>query len=1165
MAQDPIKIGDISNPTNTGQVLKFSEDRQTKVWQALGSLDAEFGPRLASMYEGIILSLQSNNPEKISIVCHLARELSAILPIYIPDIPVRQKPPSNDQILKELDRIVGVLDSTGQKTENDTKIREIVKTLSSNFQNQPSQRDQIKAIVNTHPALSTRPAYLNEEFIKQWMVVHEYFVKNSHHHELRNKNVSTDSGAELDANWSTLEGLIHRVLVKEPFFSTIQEIDRILALVHPDEKSADELMRLIVEMEHRRYFFDKCNNPDWLALLNKRGAFSSPQEPIRRDKYIQFAGWPESQYLARIANQKPQEIYDIIKNLTSENQSVLDDFLNAALKSPADIASLYVKLIKDKGWLRGLYNLRLPDKSADLMEKLASEGKADSAIALADEIFKLRINEPIRTSDDPNDPFSVIHPDAKPYFDEWQFGEIAQKKTKTLATVKPVELFDVYANKLHEALQLEKRENPPDDFYEYSHIWRPNLSHSRNRTEDAKNILLDGLINLAEQYKDDRSKLKQFSDVLLKHPQALFRRVEMFIFSLRPDDFVSEAEAILRNKKIILAYNLRREYLPLLGLLFNKISKEAQREILEAIDLGPDFHKRDDQPQEQFDHICANWRALYLAPIEEHLPEPYKKVYQQIVERYGKSEDDDGEIKTWDGGKSPVNKNDLAALGSSEAIEYLGTYVEPEDPFSSFSSNGLGMTFASVVTENPEKYIADSGLLLEKKIRPLYIYQFLYGLKEAMRKDRCFDWKPAISLCQQIVNLKVSDLAEPVSQREQDWHSVRRAMADLFGEALGTKRCEIPIELRSKVWEIVSHLAEDEEPTPEYEKRDGGGNLDPMTLAINTVRGEAMHAVVNYGLWLSRNQGKETVESTSKMPPEMQLVLDAHLDVSKDPSLAIRSVYGWRLPNLFYLNREWVISKLDTIFPPQEEMQPFLMAALEGYISNGIYNDMFDALKKVYWNAITLLGKNQDKTGYRAADIDERLPQHLMVVYIRDPKHDDLLEHFFLSAPAKARGQAINFVGRVILRELSGYTDKEVVINRVGQLWDQRISTSGTTDIEELQEFGWWFKQSPFSHKDTIGRLLKTLEVSKGIIDVAYEIVEELQSYASELPLETITVLDLIARAEREYHEFSYKKEEYKETIRLVKATGNAEAIQKANDLINFLGSKGFIEFRELL
>ena len=226
---------------------------------------------------------------------------------------------------------------------------------------------------------------------------------------------------------------------------------------------------------------------------------------------------------------------------------------------------------------------------------------------------------------------------------------------------------------------------------------------------------------------------------------------------------------------------------------------------------------------------------------------------------------------------------------------------------------------------------------------------------------------------------------------------------------------------------------------------------------------------------------------------------------------------------------------------------------------------MFDALKKVYWSAIALLGKNQGKTGYRAADIDERLPQHLMVVYIRDPKHDDLLEHFFLTAPAKARGQAINFVGRVILRELSGYADKEIVISRVAKLWNQRISTSGTADIEELQEFGWWFKQSPFNHKDTIDWLLKTLEVSKGIIDVAYEIVEELQNYASEFPLETITVLDLIARAEREYHEFSYKKEEYKEVIRRVKATGNMEATQKANDLINFLGSKGFIEFRELL
>lgn len=1162
----------LEEPTNRGGALKFTEERQTKIWQALGRLDQKFGPRLASMYEGAILSIQGNNPEKISIVCHLARELSTILPIYIPGIPVRQKLPSSEQILKELDRIVEVLDSNDKPTNNDTKIREIVKNLSSNFQNQLSQRDQIKAIVDTHPALGARPAYLNEEFVKQWMIVHEYFVKNSHHHELRNKNTSSNSEADLEANWSTFEGLIHRVLVTEPFFNAIQEIDRILSISHPTENNADELVRLIVEFEHRRYFFDKCNNTDWLGLLSKRGAFLSPQGPIKRGEYIQFVGWPESQYLARIANQKPQEVYEIIKNLTSDNQSVLDDFLDAALKSPADTASKYVKIIIDKAWLRGLYNLRLPDKAADLMEKLAAEGRVDEAISLANEIFSLRIYEPVQASDDSNNQFSFVHPDAKPYFDEWQFGEIAQKKTKTLALVRPVDLFEVFVNKLQDALKLEKRydSKSEDDFYEYSHIWRPNLEHVRNpNREDAKNILIDGLIDLININKDNADIINGFIKILQKYPQALFIRIEMSLYRIVSAAPLNEIEKRLADKKIIISYNLRREYLPLLEKYFTRLSKDAQSIILKSIDEGPNFKKTEEVSEEQFNAMIIRWQSLYYQRIEKYLVSPYKEKFENMSDKHGKVVDDDGEIRVaggWIGDESPLSEDQLAELDAEKAIEYMRDYKEPEDSFPKSGSSGLGLIFSKIVSKTPGKYIPQADLLLKFKVKPLYVYQFLNGLRETIKINNKLDWKPVIELCYSVLfTNKTNELTgtDAVNNHELNWQSVRKAIVDLIGAILGDKDCDVPVELREAIWKILLELSADDDPTPEHEKKDGGGNLDPMTLAINTVRGEAMHAVVNYGLWLARNHRKEM--GTFIMPKEMQQVLDKHLDISEDPSLAIRSVYGWRLPNIFYLNKEWVISKIDTIFPLQQEMQLFFMAAFEGYLSNGVYKDIFEVLKKVYWDAIALLGKKQDKVGYKAADIDDRLPQHLMIVYIRDPEHDDLIQHFFSNAPAKIRGQAINFLGRVILRELSSYADKEVVIERVGKLWDQRISGSGTAETEELREFGWWFKQSPFSHKDTIDRLLKTLDASKGAIDVAYEIIEELQNYAPELPAETITTLDLIARAEREYHEFSYKKEEYKEIIRRVKATKNVEATQKANELINFLGSKGFIEFRELL
>src|SRR3989338_1036394 len=96
--------------------------------------------------------------------------------------------------------------------------------------------------------------------------------------------------------------------------------------------------------------------------------------------------------------------------------------------------------------------------------------------------------------------------------------------------------------------------------------------------------------------------------------------------------------------------------------------------------------------------------------------------------------------------------------------------------------------------------------------------------------------------------------------------------------------------------------------------------------------------------------------------------------------------------------------------------------------------------------------------------------------------------------------------------------------------------------------------------------LLKTLEMIKGVIDVPHEILEELPKYASKFPLETMQVLSFIARAEREYHEISYKQAEYKEVIKAVKASGHAEAIKIADELLNHFGSRGFVDdFRDLL
>jgi hypothetical protein len=56
--------------------------------------------------------------------------------------------------------------------------------------------------------------------------------------------------------------------------------------------------------------------------------------------------------------------------------------------------------------------------------------------------------------------------------------------------------------------------------------------------------------------------------------------------------------------------------------------------------------------------------------------------------------------------------------------------------------------------------------------------------------------------------------------------------------------------------------------------------MDPLTLSINTVRGEAMHAVIQYATW--RKLAQEELDLGSL--PDVARNLEAHLDPSRDRS-----------------------------------------------------------------------------------------------------------------------------------------------------------------------------------------------------------------------------------------------------------------------------------------
>ena len=1091
------------------------EARQRKIWEALIKRDK----RLGDIYLGSLQVLaDKNNPARFTLAAHGFRALGWL---YRGE------------------------KSTEEKTQKDDGegFKAIIK----------------KKIAQSDP-LGGAPDTLLEDVARRWNVeVQKWFNKIAKTYDAE---VSTK---EFENKVRELENILFPVV--NPHFDVINAIDRLFSVPKPQKRDISQLKNLLAKGRSAyAYFFEKAEE-NWLTPLVRGGFFRNP--PPQQ-------GWPESMYLVRIAGKKSQKVMNIIKSCpATNNQWVYDNFIQAAMNMSPDIGSQIVSSIQKQEWLKSTYHILLPHKVAEFMEKLVQNGKIRHALTLAYLLTDVTADKPKRIKGIKG-PLSIIHPDAKPIFnDQWQYKRIVEENTKELRAKAPERVLWILCSRLEKALELEDRSSKKAaDFYEYSHIWRNNLEESRiPNHEDVKNVLLGGIIDLIRFVGENKpEKLKEISGIIKKQEHPIFRRVELYFYRVFPDQFLDDIRRLLTDERAIKANNLRREYVPLLSDHFSNLSKASQKRILKVIGSGFGIARPKKWPKERFNNMILNQQLLYLRSIADKLPSNLKQWYEKKLKKYGEPYDDDGGIKSWTGPTSPIPVSELHSKTVEEVVDYLATWEPPEEKFAAPSPEGLGRLFQETVTQRYPEFSKATMSLFEKKVRAVYIYHLFYGLKDALKNNQCFDWRPVINLCTAIIRATdYSTFPKMADDFEPDWHSVKKSMIDLIGYGFTFKHCYIPFEFREQVWEVIRIISDDEDPTPEYEQKYGGDNMDPATLSINTVRGEATHTLIKYALWCSRNlypTREEAAKVESKLVPEAQEVLDKHLDPAIDPALTIRAVYGWYLPNLFYLNKQWVIQNLDKIFPEDPSQRELWIAGWETYLSNNPYHDLFPILKEKYRRSISLLGATSKK-GHKYADLNELLPHHLMIVYAHDLAHDDLIDEFFEKAPVQARGEALSFVGRVILKkELTKIPPDEIdiKIEKFKTLWEKRLNLPKDKQYkEEFKEFGWWFARSPFDREWTINHMVRTLEVTGGEIEPEHELPKELRDYVDEFPVQAISALNLIARGDKEGWRIRFNNEDYRNIIQQAMNSGNKKAEETATDLIHYLGQRGYTEYRELL
>ena len=576
--------------------------------------------------------------------------------------------------------------------------------------------------------------------------------------------------------------------------------------------------------------------------------------------------------------------------------------------------------------------------------------------------------------------------------------------------------------------------------------------------------------------------------------------------------------------------------------------------ILGWIEGGPDNSGggEDEEEVERRDR----WQRRQLVRLGDDLPDEWRERRAELLERYGEPDQRPVGRAVWSGETAPLTKEELAAKTVQEIVNYLNTWT-PGDRFVGPSPEALARLLSEVVAEDPARFAAAAERFLD--VEPTYARNVVAGLAKAAWEGREFDWPPLLSFA--AASLTRPRLVESRPRHgnafDPGWIWTRLEVARLL--SAGLEKNLIPVELADDVWALLATLAEDEEPDLAYEGEWADGGMGPSGLALNSVRGAAMHAVMRYAWW----HKEQTPESeTPAFEPRLRALLDRHLDPAVEPTRTVRAVYGQWFPYLVAADSDWSAERAAAIFPLEGEQAPLGRVAWDSYVlHNRVYDSAFEQLRPQYQAAIARLA---------ASDGDEEAPEalvgHLISLYVRAQIEldDELLEHFFAEVSVELRGRLIELVG-VDVADADDIPPER--LERLHVLLDSRLEAAlavGGEALRELRGFSWWFGSGKFDDDWSLTQLTALLEAG-GTVEFDHVVIERLNELRETRLATVVRALSaLIDASDDPWFVLGSRGEIH--TMLRAGLDSDEEAVQEiARRATSRLIARGHPEFRDLL
>lgn len=1002
---------------------------------------------------------------------------------------------------------------------------------------------------------------LEDEVAQKWLSQAGTYHLRAHLESLgAPRPLEASSAAFFDAFEGILDYVLNRM---EANYSWI--FVRVDALAAKSPATDDDVRLLLRSFPQDvvvlRRFFERASDPSWLPLIRQRGMYNAPPGPeLHPDEgTVSFPPWPQAQLLVRLARECPEEVADIVIGIPeTDNIYVNEAIVDVARALPIEkVPELLPRLMQT---LNAKYGMAVPVRLGELVGKLADAALHDAALELAKALLSF-IDPPAPDEDDPNTELMRSMREPLLRVDEHLYGDILQRQMPRLVQAVCTPALDMLAALLEEAIIMSSSDEMITGHIDRSSIWcrevaPEGLTHDLGIKTHLMSALRDGTIAHVERTPGD---LHALVESLEARQWSIFRRLAFNVLRVHGALDITLVEERLVDPELFGDYQLRPEYERLLAAHFAGLTVEGQLAILALIEQEPDTERhagwvRSNHGREPTDDETTGFVETTIlgriTPIADQLPEPWRARYEQYLEVHGPHSSrvlpTSGKFL---GPRSPTTTEELVGLDVDELIDHLASF-EPSGRLQDPSKEGLASTLMDIVAADPNRYLPFAERFAALAIE--YVNGIVHGLNRAVSEGKDIDWDSALCLSEAIVHRPTTN---PEEDGDDRWGRTRREVVHLL--STGFRSAEpLQAEHGERALAIIETVTNDPHPTPADEDKYGPPNMSPEDLSLNSVRSQALEAVIEYGVWKYQRDPDSSFE-------DVIAIVDRHLDPVKDPSVAVRSVIGRNFSNLVAFDRSWAEGAAERIFPAHKEFRHLWSAAWDGYLGRGLQNKpTWLALRDQY--ALAVRRVEPDNDGRRQPGRDQALGNHLVSLYWSGEidLEDGLLADLITVADEKLRRSLLEAVGHGLVPD--GPSLEDPVLQRLLALWNSRVAAVRSHPSRELSAFGWWFCSNQIPTDVRLQGLRDALGLS-GPAEPARQVVERLANLSSEHPREAAELLGAMAESEDKGWRFTLWDESAAQVIKTGVASGDPEAARLAREAASRAAARGHTQWLEFL